>query len=376
MTAKTYLIRIILVTLLAVILVVGVNFLVDPYRITGTARMSGVNEYKVDINGHVKLMKKYNPLREQHNALIVGSSRVELGINPAHQCFQEAGLKAYNLGIPGAPVQTQLAYALNLINQQPIHTVFIGLDFTDFIWTQRHNQFEKPTLLERTVDGFRLTASGEPNSTYLRAFLLDYFQSLFSLDALIASFKTVALQSRAASDRDDSGFNPARDFEEIGRIEGPRALFDQKMSDLEEHFSVQWYLRDAEGHLGPAFDDLEVFLDMAAARQIRVYLFVNPFHESYWNLIRTKGHMHLRVEWMQALERLVRQYSDEPIRLWDFSGKSPFIREPIPAAGQQSALLEWFWEPSFYRRQLGDLLVDAILSEPCDSDVVLGQRVQ
>jgi hypothetical protein len=376
MTAKTYLIRILNLTLIAVILVVGLNFIVDPYRITGISRISGVNEYKVDINNHVRLMKKYNPLSAQHNTLILGNSRVEMGVNPAHHCFQEAGLKAYNLGMPGAPVQTQLAYALNLVYQQPIHTVFLSLDFIDFIWTKNRDRFDGPALLDYAVDGFRFTASGEPNPEYFWTLSLDYFRSLFSLDALISSVKTLALQDSAAPDRDDAGFNPARDFEEIVRVEGTRALFDQKIPELEEHFSAHWYVRDDEGRLDPSFDDLEAFLDIAVEKQIQVYLFVNPFHESYWKLLRAKGLMHLHVEWKKALEALVRQYAEQPVRLWDFSGESSFIQEPLPAAGQKLGPLQWFWEPSFYRQQLGDLMIEAVLSDKCDTETALGHRVQ
>ncbi len=376
MTARAYLIRSLQLTLVVVTPVVGLNFVVDPYRIFGASRIPGLNEYKVDINDHVRLMKKYNPLREQHNALIVGNSRAEMGINPAHQCFQDAGMKVYNLGVPGGSVRAQLAYALNLVYQQPIRTIFLSLDFTDFIWTKRHSRFDVPPLLEYTVDGFRFSASGEPSPTYFRTLLLDYFRSLFSLESLVASLKTLALQGRDTPDRDDAGFNPARDFEEIVRIEGPRALFDQKMSDLEQHFSTTWYLRDAEGLFDPSFSDLEVFLDLAAERQMKVYLFVNPFHASYWNLLRGKGHMHLHVEWLKALETLLGNYTEESVTLWDFSVDSPFIHEAIPATGQKSGPLQWFWEPSFYRQQLGDLMIEAMLSDTCDTEAALGRKVQ
>ena len=375
MTAKTYIQRTFLFLLASALLVVGLNAVVDPYGVTGSPRIPGLNEYKVDINNHVRLMKKYNPLREQNNALIVGNSRVEMGINPANQCFQNAGMKVYNLGVPGASVRTQLAYALNLIYQKDIDTVFLSLDLTDFIWTKRHSRFDDSSLLEHSEDGFRLTASEQLNPNYTRTLFLDYYRSLFSLDALMASVKTLAGQDRAGPDRDNAGFNPARDFGEAVRIEGTRALFDQKMSDLKEHFSMSWYLSDSEGRLDPSFDDLETFLDLVVERKISVYLFVNPFHESYWDLLREEGHMPLHVEWLSALEALVDNYSAETVRFWDFSVDSPYIHETVPPPGRKSGPLQWFWEPSHYREQLGDIMINTMLTERCNIEPEFGRRL-
>ena len=75
------------------------------------------------------------------------------------------------------------------------------------------------------------------------------------------------------------------------------------------------------------------------------------------------------------MEDLVRKHEDSSIIFWDFSGDSSFIHEAIPAAGVRSGPLQWFWEPAHYRRQLGDLMVNAMLSERCNADVAFGRQV-
>lgn len=375
MQARTYLLCTILFMLLAALAAVGINLVVDPYAITGASRMSGFNEYKIDINNRVRLMKKYNPLGTQHNALIVGNSRVEIGISPGNQCFKEAGMTLYNLGVPGATVRQQLGYALNVIYQQPIETVFLSLDFTDFIFTRRHARFEELSLLDYREDGLRYDASGRENPDYLRTKALDYYQALFSLDSLVSSVKTVALQDAAAPDRDDAGFNPARDFGESVRVEGPRALFDQKMVDLREHFSVRWFLRDDDGRLDPGFEDLRHFLDLAVERELRVHLFINPFHAIYWNLLRERNYMPLNEKWLNEVETLVGAYPPDIVSLWDFSGDSRFIHEEVPPASDRSGPLRWFWEPSHYRDELGDRMIEAMLVEECAAEVAFGRRL-
>ncbi|MCB1705705.1 MAG: hypothetical protein KDI17_12630 [Halioglobus sp.] len=374
MTANTYLLRVVIFGLLASCLVVGINYVVDPYGITGMQRVAGFNEHKVEINEHTQLLKKYQPLLSTHNALMVGNSRVELGIAPAHACFLDAGMDLYNLGMPGAAVETQLAYALNLLYQQPVETLFLSLDFTDFIASSAQPR-EDGSRLGEAMAGFRFTAAGTPSDGYYQSVFRDYLKSLFSLDALAASVMTIALQGESAADRDDAGFNPARDFAEAVRIEGPHALFAQKMDSLATKYSRPWYLRDAQGQLNPAFATLAHFLDIATARGIKVYLFTNPFHDSFWDLLRDQGHMTAYSDWMRSLQALVRNYPQGAVELWDFSADSPYIHEEVPAAGVRSGPLQWFWEPAHYRRELGDLMVNAMLSDGCGTDIAFGRRL-
>jgi hypothetical protein len=364
-----------LYALLAGCLVAGVNYAVDPYAVTGAARIPGINEYKAEINEHTWVMKKYQPLSVSHNALIVGNSRVELGIHPAHDCFRHNGMEVYNLGIPGAGLRTQLEYALNLVYQQPIKTVFLSVDFTDFISSQQQPSTDMASTAAQSTGEFRFTTSGELNSDYRWVVLRDYLKSLFSLDALVASIKTVASQGSSAADRDDAGFNPARDFAAAVGVEGPHALFAQKIASLEAKYSRPWYFRDAQGQPNPAIGELNDFLDIAAARGIKVYLFTNPFHDSFWELLRNQGHMPAYDDWMQEMENLLRKRQSGVVEFWDFAQDSAYIHESVPAAGVRSGPLQWFWEPAHYRRELGDLMVDAMLSDTCATEIVFGRRV-
>jgi hypothetical protein len=258
--------------------------------------------------------------------------------------------------------------------QQPVETVFLSVDFIDFISTESMPAPMKK-LMQQQSGELKYLPSGDTNLDYYRVLLLDYYKSLLSLDALVSTIKTIVFQSSAAPDRDKSGFNPARDFEEAVRVEGPRALFDQKMQNLQVKYGLTWYLRNSAGKLPVTFDDIDEFLSVAAMRGVKVYLFTHPFHESYWDLMKSEGLMPLYEDWMKSMETLVRARQGDDLELWDFSQESPYIHEKIPAAGVRSGPLQWFWEPAHYRRELGDLMVDAILSESCDSQVQFGRRI-
>jgi hypothetical protein len=375
MNAKTYLLRALLFGILTAIAVIAINSVVDPYGIVGFPRISGLNEFKVDINDHSRMMKKYQPLFDTYNTIIVGNSRVELGIGPSHACFGKSGMSVYNLGVPGADLRTQLEYALNLVHQQPIQTIFLSVDFTDFISSKLQPRSEAVAMLEQTTGEFRYTAGGAQNPDYLLKAAREYLKSLFSLDALMASIRTILLQSEFAPNRDSAGFNPAHDFEAAVRTEGPHALFDQKMHELRAKYSRPWYLRDSAGQLVSAFDDLDAFLSLVGKRGIDVYLFTNPFHELYWELFRAQGHMPVYQDWLRSMEELARKHQDTSVELWDFSMDSDYLHESVPGKGVKSEPLQWFWEPAHYRRELGDLMVEAMLSEQCSTPVAFGRKL-
>lgn len=382
MTANQYILRCTSYALLLALLVVGVNYVIDPYGITNAPRISNLNTYKADINDYTRQLKKYQPLFSAYDTLVLGNSRAEMGIDPAHQCFAESDMHVYNLAMPGAGIRMQLNYALNVMYQQPIKRVFLSVDFIDFISTEQE-PLQRPSLLAQETGELRHLPDGELNVEYPLQLSLDYYRSLFSLDALVSSVKTVAGQRASSPDRDTAGFNPARDLAEIVRVEGARALYDQKMQNLAAKYSQPWYLRDTQGQLRVGFDDIEQFMQVAAQNKVEVVLFTHPFHSSYWQLMQEQGHMPAYEDWLTEITALAARYPKVNTGFWDFAGDSPYIHEVFPAEGVRNQVLKWFWEPAHYRKELGDLMVSAMVSplvsttlrDQCNAQTTFGRRI-
>ena len=375
MNATQYIIRATAFSILAIALAVIFNWVVDPYGIADAERVEGFNQYKTDINEHTRMLKKYQPQFASYDTLVVGNSRVEMALDPGHQCFDSAGMTAYNLGIPGATLQTQVGYALNVIYQQDIKYLFVGLDFTDFIYPSRRWAAADVPFFERTSGELEYLPSGQRNPDFHRVKFVDYLKALFSIDALVSSVQTIFGQGPYASDRTEAGFNPGNDFEGVVVVEGAHALFEQKMQELIPKYSRPWYLRDENGALPDAFAELEMFLDIAAQRNIQVYLFTSPLHDQFWELLENNGHMPLRRDWLASMARLLESKPDQAVEFWDFAGDSPYIHEPVPAPGVLSGPLRWFWEPAHYRHELGGLMLQTMLSSQCDREPVFGQKL-
>ncbi len=374
MNARQYIIRTVVATLVVIGFVVAFNWAVDPYGITGSPRVSGLNASKVDINLHTRLLKKYQPMFADYETLIVGKSRVEMGLDPNHTCFASRGSRVYNIGVPGAELPTQIAYALNVIYQQDIRDVYLSVDFTDFLDTDPARPVYSPDLFTSSDGGFRFLPSGEENAGYRSVMASDYLKALFSTDATFSSLKTLATQAAGAADRTDQGFNPGHDFQRMVAVEGAHSLFAQKGDELARKYGRPWFFRATDGSLPEQFALLEQFLDVLRARNINVTLFTNPLHDEFWKMLKREGHLAHYDDWLLTLLNALQAREDAQLRFWDFAIESDYIKEPVPPPADRSGPLQWFWEPSHYRRELGDLMLDSMLSGTCGTDVVFGER--
>lgn len=372
MSPRRYLGLFSVTVLLAALSVGGFNFLVDPYLVFGSARIEGFNDVKVDVNSRVRTAKVYQPESGAWDTLIAGNSRVEMGIDPRHSCFVDAGWNVYNVAIPGAGVRQQLAYALNIVYQQPVERVFVSVDFVDFL-VGTGSAAPRRDATPSAAGSLRFLFDGAENPDRVTASLKDRYTALFSLDALVSSVRTVLLQSPAQPTRDARGFNPANDFARAVNVEGPAALFSQKLATLEARYAQPYGLRYRDGSVSTAFDALSQFLDIAASEEIEVVIFTNPFHEAFWGLLERIGLRSLHAEWLGMIEDTIRASSGNA-ELWEFSMDSPFIHEAVPPAGVRTGPLAWFWEPAHYRRELGDLMVEAMLSDQCGTERRFGRR--
>ena len=374
MTPKRYLIFFLCSFFALSALVVGANVVVDPYSVIGAPRFDGLNQYKVDINSRVRLSKSYQPLRADFNTLIVGNSRVEMGIDPENKCLNLNGKKTYNLGIPGAGVGYQAASALNLVYQKPIKTILISVDFTDFLVMSKKPVPETYSGIPK-LSNISMKADGSQNRGYLWSYVKDHYQAIYSLDAFLSSLKTVLLQSPYGPSRNESGFNPAMDFVEMTSAEGVGRLFKQKEDELESKYMEGWGLYYSGGELSHDFNYLEEFITRATDKGIKVVVFTNPLHENFWGIMGRAGLMEQNEIFLNQVQDIISRSGNGLVDFWDFSGDTPFIHESVIEAREKGVGLKWFWEPAHYKKELGDMMVETMFSEACGTKQVFGEQV-
>ena len=335
------------------------NYLVDPYSLFGTRRIAGFNERKPTASDRVRVVKPYMASRAQPRVVIGGNSRPELGLNPQSACWKASEQPVFNMGVPGASVFMQSRYVQHAAGGRA-HLVLFGIDFFDFL-----TDASKPTepvdwvQLEKSLEGrLDLAQSGARWNE-------DFFSSLFSLKTVSDAVVTLASQNNPySSTLYENGFNPGLDYVPIIKNEGQAVLFSQKNQELRKtlqqpHLGVV----DVSGQQTEALQALRQLLVWSKHRGIQLVLFINPYHSDYLVQIETTGNWRLFEDWKRQVARLADEYA---VPLWDFNSIDQYSTETPPGFNDKHTILRWFWEPAHYRREIGDRMLAAMLSRPCE----------
>ena len=116
---------------LPLILLAAFVIAVDPYYVFGSPEWRGINAEKPHYERRVLLAKPYQVRRIGPAAVVLGSSRVEAGIDPRHKGW--VGGRVFNFGIPAQnSYGMMLAYFHAQSAGRPLQQVVVGLDFYAF----------------------------------------------------------------------------------------------------------------------------------------------------------------------------------------------------------------------------------------------------
>ncbi|MBR0568595.1 hypothetical protein J5J83_20920 [Azoarcus sp. L1K30] len=361
---SAYLRNLLLATVASGAVVGAVNLLIDPYGIFGSPAVDGLNQLKPASAERTRVVKPYFSDRMHAAAVIGGNSRPELGLDPESDCWPARLQPVFNAGIPGASIRTQSLYAMHASGDRT-KRILQGVDFLDFIRRKSAGKPESAPLPPRTADESRLRIPGlmPADAAYWLQRTKDRLTALFSLSALGDSIYTVAAQrNKNASTRTPSGFNPARDYLDIIRTEGQHVLFAQKNRELRRGLQQAYVVEADDGSPGSGFTALRTLIAWSRQRDIKVTLFINPYHADYLANIEASGNWPVFETWKTMLTAMAAQ---EDVDLWDFNTVDAYTTESPPSAGNRENMLQWFWEPAHYRSTLGELMLATMLDQPC-----------
>ena len=115
-------------TLLLMGLVAGGNALVDPFGMYRWLDLEGFNAAKPAIYHRVRLLKAYEVRRLRPDSVVLGSSRVHLGVRPGHPGWSKRFDRPYNLGFDGAMTKEMYHYLVHAHAAGHLRHVMLGLD--------------------------------------------------------------------------------------------------------------------------------------------------------------------------------------------------------------------------------------------------------
>ena len=104
--------------------------LVDPYYVFGTPDIPGINVVRPRYENHDPAVKPYQVRRIKPDAVILGSSRAEVALDPRHPGWN--GKNVFNFGLPSATSYEVMLAFLHAQSVAPLKQAVIGLDFFGF----------------------------------------------------------------------------------------------------------------------------------------------------------------------------------------------------------------------------------------------------
>jgi hypothetical protein len=322
------------------------NLVVDPYRLFGLVDVDGFNAKKPRASQQLLPLKARGIEVVKPTNLVVGNSRAAIGFDPDSKHWPAPG-PTYNAAVPGTGTATSVEMLRTAISAGKVHHVLVGIEFFDF-------------LVDPGASPVPASRGERPGWGGLLA------TTVFSLDALLDSVTTVAMQGRAGvPDVTALGFNPMRDYEAIVEREGYGPMFAQRTQENARAYARKPHALFVEDTRSSAewaeFDEL---LQLCREHDIRLDLVIYPYHAHLLELIGLAGLWQQLETWKRELVRRVEtpgaDVAAAQTRLWDFSGYHRYAIEPAPRLNDRQTPVTWYWELGHFKEALGEEMLKVV----------------
>ncbi len=325
--------------------VAALNALADPWGVFGLVRRPGLNAAKPEQVFHDRLVKAHAVARLAPDALLLGTSRAQVGLDPGDPALRAVAARPYNAALSdGTPYEARrLLQHAQALGQ--VRLAVVGLDLLSF-------NARTPPNPEWSEDRLAVDRAGAARPLSRAA---DWPAVLLSLDAARASLRTLRRQDQPSYFHDDGRRRTETMEARIAEEGSARAtLLWSERSYLR---SYACYDLDAPGGGAPGLEELARLLAEARRGGTAVRLFFSPSHARSQLVVAAAGHWATQEAWKRRVVALAAA-SGADVEVWDFSGAAPGTTgEPAPPPGDPSARLRWFWESSHYRAELGSLVL-------------------
>lgn len=298
--------------------IVGFNWLINPYGITNSPNIKGLNSSKPATTDNTRLYKAVDITRHNAKTILLGASRIETGINP-NSSLLKAYQPAYNLGIPAASLYEQRRYLEYAIAHQPeLDLVILGID----LWLMAN-----PNKTRQGFSEIRLKSKGlDP---------IEFLHINFSLDTLITSVETIA--------SNNSGV-PYSYYHENGLRN------TEYLSDLKFTAWLGGPLNRKEYEINRfALENLKLIKEICQKNNIQLIAFITPPHASHVEAVYIGGFGHVIEDMKREIVKI--------LPVWDFYGYSSITTEPLDSVTN-------YRDSSHMTIEVGDLILSLILNDP------------
>lgn len=352
------------------------NVAVDPYLLFNLPRLPGFNASKPAVKTRERLIKAYAAPRNSPRTLILGSSRCDIGVDPASSVWRASDRPVYNLSIPGGDLaQLTLLFRHVLALSSPAdtpRTAIVCLDFEFFLFRREEGAAQSAAALGLPVqDEFEerlaVLENGQPNRMRGWRMAKDYANAVFSMAAMADSVLTVAANALPESwDITPDGHLAESMFRRPIAADGTADLFAVEDIDIIHRYSTRQVLSAGSGGRIDRLPAVRNLIEIARRHGMTIIFAIQPSHADFYELFDQMGYWDDYEAWKRALTRLVaaERRRGSAVALWDFGGYEAFSVERVPGSDDRSSRLKWFWDTVHYTTALGDIMVARMLGRP------------
>lgn len=355
--------------------IAALNVAVDPYLLFDFPRHAGFNAFKPAVKTRERLIKAYAAPRSAPRTVILGSSRCDVGLNPASPVWRASDRPVYNLSLPGTNL-TQLTrllqhvIALNSPDGVP-RTVIVCLDFDFFLFRPAETSVQTTAAASQPgLDEFEarlaVLEDGLPNRQRGLRMATDYANSMFSLAALADSAITVSANVVPEDwNITPDGHLAESMFEQPLAMDGVADLFAAEDIDTLQRFSKRPVLSERPGGTIVRLQAVRKLIEIAKLHRMSMIFSIQPSHADAYEIFDQMGYWDDYERWKRALAELVaaERRQGAAITLWDFGGYESFSQERVPASEDRTSRLRWFWDSVHYTSALGDIMAARMLKQ-------------
>lgn len=332
MTIKQFVVRFLFASLLLLALVAMFNRIVDPFWYYRDIEIEGFNAKKPEYLTYERLIKPVLLIREQPDAIILGSSYAEIGFDPNNTFFTDNGrLKGMNLALAGAEYDEVFCNFEFAVSHAPIKRVLLGIH---------------PSAMSEP-DCKKFAKLGQVNKAEL----------LLSISSLRDSIKTVRKQHRAkpTHTRDGQFF-----FQRYNSGVDIRFAEDFERHRIQHPHCGKSSKTPFDSSSGAAIDlgGLRKIIEIAGSRKIELVLFFYPLHAYKLELDYLCGDQDNSWRAMKQIARLVEtEAKSAKVRLWQFYDFNELTTEAIAATANN-------WQDSrHFNFEMGNELLKDMFGE-------------
>lgn len=335
-----------LAALMAIYFVISaaVTTTVDPWRINNTPWALASIDNSRDIHKEMRIGKAALANRGTWQAVILGSSRMEIAIDPSHPAFRAQ--PAVNLALSGAKLYEIMAVGNYTLDRNPqIKTLVLGIDPGDL-----HSDADS-----RGDNLFYQSPFADNNRSIERT-----INQLIGAEALAESIATLQRHFRG---------RPSQ-YSRLGQMLIPPDHGNLRQfieNAFVEDIADQWALRPQVLRMGKAAQ-LAAFINRARQAGIETHIVVPPQHAL--KQIHPTTDQPDRMGWeadLRAVAEICNKANTTPakappVKLWNFLTFNEYTTTPMPAPGSPSQRMPGWFDLGHAGKNLGDRVLDTIFS--------------